>query len=169
MSPSHLSSRTIRKEITVRARREEVWKAWSTNAGAVDFFAPRANIRVELGGPYELFFDLEAPLGLQGSEGCCVLSYLPERMVSFEWNAPPEFRDLRSQRTWVVVFLDDLGERETVVRLAHLGWGVGDDWDRLYDYVVRAWEVVLARLERSFAVGPIDWNRPYVPPEREKS
>lgn len=161
--------RPLQKEITIVAPREQVWGAWTTIEGAMTFFAPQANIRMELGGPYELFFDLDAPPGKQGSEGVRVLSYIPERMLSFEWNAPVEFQELRSKRTWVVVFLDDGRPGETIVRLAHLGWGTGEQWDRLFDYFDRAWEIVLARLDWRFKHGPIDWGSPYVPPERPKN
>lgn len=169
MSPARLPNRAVQKEVSIPAAREEVWQALATSEGAESFFAPKANIRVELGGPYELIFDDAAPKGLQGTEGMRILSYIPERMISFEWNAPVEFRELRSQKTWVVVFLDDKGEKETVVRLAHLGWRVGAEWDRLFDYFVRAWDIVLGRLEHRFTNGPIDWAKPYYPPDRPKN
>ncbi|MDQ3266097.1 MAG: SRPBCC domain-containing protein [Myxococcota bacterium] len=169
MSPARLPNRAMKKEITIPAPREEVWRVLSTTEGAQSFFAPRANIRVELAGPYELFFDESLPVGSQGTEGMTVLSYLPERMVSFEWIAPLEFRELRAQKTWVVVYLDDGDEGQTVVRLAHLGWRVGAEWDRLFDYFLRAWDIVLGRLERRFTHGPVDWQRPYYPPEKPKN
>src|SRR5688500_9819670 len=115
MSPARLPNRRLQKEVVISAAREDVWNAFATNEGAVTFFAPQANVRIELGGPYELLFELDAPPGQQGTEGVRVLSYIPERMLSFEWNAPVEFRDLRNQRTWVVIFLDDHGANETVV------------------------------------------------------
>jgi uncharacterized protein YndB with AHSA1/START domain len=50
-------------------------------------------------------------------------------------------------------------ERGTVVRLSHLGWGEGEEWDRLYEYFGSAWWTVLTRLRDRFASGPIDWSR----------
>lgn len=169
MSPARLPNRAIQKEVSVPAPREDVWRAFATPEGIQSFFAPKANVRIELGGPYELLFDDTAPEGQRGTEGMKILSYIPERMISFEWIAPFEFRELRQQKTWVVVFLDDKGEKETVVRLAHLGWRVGAEWDRLYDYFLRAWDIVLGRLEHRFSAGPIDWEKPYYPPERPKN
>lgn len=170
MSPTRaLPNRRLQKETVIPAPREDVWQAWSTTEGATTFFAPAANIRIELGGPYELFFEPDAPPGQQGTEGVRVLSYIPERMLSFEWNAPVEFRELRTHRTWVVLFLDDAPEGGTIVRLAHLGWRAGEEWERLYDYFDRNWDIVLARLDRRFTVGPLDWSKPYYPPERQKS
>jgi len=101
--------RVIRKETTVDAGVAEVWDAWTTPTGVRTFFAPDARLELSIGGPYELLFDQEQEPGKQGSEGCRVLSYLPHQMLSFDWNAPPQFPAIREQRTWVVVQLADKG------------------------------------------------------------
>lgn len=159
-----IQEKRIRKEITVNASIDRVWKAWTTAKFAVDFFAPKANIELIVGGPYELLFDLDAPVGSQGSEGVKVLSYLPEEMLSFEWSAPPEFPTVRKQRTWVVVQFSALDNGKTRVRLTHLGWREGEEWNKVFEYFKRAWDVVLGRLQYMFVSGPIDWKDPYRPP-----
>lgn len=154
----------IQKEITVNGSIDRVWKAWTTAELAVGFFAPKAEIELVIGGRYELLFDLDAPVGSQGGEGLKVLSFLPEEMLSFEWNAPPEFPAVRKQRTWVVVQFSALDDGRTRVRLTHLGWGKGDEWGKVFEYFKRAWDVVLSRLQYMFVSGPIDWSDPYRPP-----
>ncbi len=202
--------RRIDRQIIVPAPREEVWRAWTTTEGALTFFAPRARIELRLGGAYELLWsdDDEAPPGSQGSEGCKVLGYLPAEMLSFEWNAPPEFASVRSTPTFVVVRLADAEqgtqcpavpradepmalqlvqrtpgvstggrdrrqeacvEASTLVRLTHLGWQDGDEWDQVYEYFESAWWTVLTRLRERFARGPIDWADPYYPPESARA
>jgi uncharacterized protein YndB with AHSA1/START domain len=156
----------IRKEVVVNACVEAVWEAWTTPEGAVTFFAPRANIKLAIGGPYELFFDLDAPEGSRGGEGLRILSFLPLEMLSFDWNAPPQYPTVRQgQRTWVVVQFYPLGQSEVQVRLTHLGWRGGEEWDKVFQYFKRAWDIVLGRLEYRFSNGPIDWNNPYSPPQ----
>jgi len=167
---SGISGRVIRKEVKVNASIEKVWNAWTTNDGATAFFAPRAKIELTLGGPYELYFDLEAPKGSQGGEGCTVLSFLPMEMLSFEWNAPPEFPKVRKQQmqkhTWVVVQFYPLPKDQTRVRLTHLGWREGEEWEKVFQYFLRAWDIVLGRLEHMFSTGkPINWEMPYSPPK----
>ena len=154
----------------MRASVEEVWRAWTTSDGAAMFFAPKARIELVPGGAYELYFDLDASEGLRGSEGCRVLSFLPLEMLSFEWNAPPEFAEVRKElmrrHTWVVVQFYSLGRGQVRVRLTHLGWREGEEWERVFQYFLRAWDVVLGRLERVFSTGkPIDWENPYSPPK----
>ena len=45
-----------------------------------------------------------------------------------------------------------------IVTLHHVGWGDGGEWDKAYDYFDRAWDAVLANLQKRFAEGPIDWK-----------
>jgi uncharacterized protein YndB with AHSA1/START domain len=155
--------RVIRKEVAVSAGLDQVWKAWTTLEGITTFFAPEARVELAIGGRYEMLFDLDAPPGSQGSEDCRVLSYLPGEMLSFDWSAPPQFPTVRRERTWVVVQLGPQPEGTTMVRLTHLGWREGDEWERVFAYFTRAWDVVLARLAHRFVVGPIDWENPYRP------
>lgn len=153
--------RCIDKQTVVSGALADVWSAWTTSAGARTFFGPDANIRLELGGPYEIFFDLDEPPGSQGSEGMKVLSFLPDEMLSFEWNAPPSIPLARfGPRTFVVVQLEAAGPSRTRVRIRHLGWERLADPDPVVEYFERAWAFVLGWLEHRFAVGPVDWSDP---------
>ena len=161
-----MQQRMIRKEVVVNASAEAVWNAWTTSEGAVTFFAPQANIKLAVGGSYELYFDPDAPEGSRGSEGLRVLSFLPLEMLSFEWNAPPEYPAVRQgQRTWVVVQFYPLRQSKVRVRLTHLGWREGEEWDKVFQYFRRAWDIVLGRLEHRFSKGPIEWNNPHSTPQ----
>ncbi len=141
--------RVLRKEIVVPASRAEVWKLWTTTDGMKAFLVSAAKIELRPGGPFELYFDTSAAPGLRGSEDCRILSYLPEEMLTFEWNAPPSNPTRRDgERTWVVVQFDEIDPGQTRVRLSHLGWGDGADWDATYAYFDRAWEYVLDALNK---------------------
>lgn len=146
--------RLLQKQATVAATPAELWQAWTTVEGLKSFFSPDARVDLRIGGAYEPLFELDQPPGGQGAEGCKVLSYLPERMLSFSWNGPPDFPEFRQNyQCWVVVdFLPVPGG--TRVTLSHLGWGEGDRWDGLYAYFDRAWGFVFRELEARFtAVG----------------
>jgi len=151
-APGDLSDRAIVKEVVVAASPEVVWPLWTTSQG-MGWLVDRAHIELRLGGPYEIYFLDSAPEGEQGSEGCRVLSWLPGRMVSFTWNAPPHLPGTRLAHTFVVVELEP-ADGGTRVRVTHLGWpasGLEDassDWPATYAYFDRAWGNVLQALAK---------------------
>jgi uncharacterized protein YndB with AHSA1/START domain len=152
-----MSKRMIHKQATIPADLDAVWDAWTTPKGAETFFAPAANIELRHGGPYEIFFFPDRPPGQRGAEGTNLLSYLPQRMLSFEWSAPPKWPAIRAQRTIVVVLFEPV-EGGTLVDFHHLGWGEGEAWNEVYDYFEEAWDTIMGRLVRRFDEGPIDWT-----------
>jgi uncharacterized protein YndB with AHSA1/START domain len=152
--------RPISAQVDVAASLDQVWAAWTTEAGACTFFAPACRIHLQPGGAYEMLFDLEAEPGLQGGEGVQLLAVQPMAMLSFTWNAPPELPGVRQQRTHVTVRFEAIDVEATRVRLTHDGWGTGEEWDRAYGYFARVWGlVVLPRLRFRFEHGPLEWDR----------
>ena len=158
VSAEDQSDRILRKEIIVPATLEQVWHAWTTTDGVKTFFSSDAKVELAVGGPFEIYFLLDAPYGSRGSEGCRVLSYLPPKMLSFSWNAPPEFGELRDKHTIVVLQFGEIEPGKVKVALSQHGWGRGEDWDKLYDYFDKAWSYVLGNLKKRFVAGPIDWQ-----------
>ncbi len=157
--PQATTDRAIQKEIIVNEFRDCVWDAWTTTEGIKSFFAPDARVELKIGGRYELFFLPEgSPLGKRGGEGCRILSYLPKEMLSFTWNAPPQFPDVREMRTHVIVQLADAGDKQTKVTLTHIGWGEGDEWTQVYDYFDSAWGHILESLQKNCADGTVAAN-----------
>jgi uncharacterized protein YndB with AHSA1/START domain len=147
-----LSPRAIHHEVIVPRSRAEAWKQWTTVEG-LRFAVKEAKVELRPGGHYEWYFLLENAPGSRGGEGCRILSFLPERMLSFTWNAPPELERTRKQYTWVVVSFDD-APGGTRVSLDHLGWpakGLVDDpqWEETFRYFDRAWGPVMKLLSPS--------------------
>ncbi len=148
---SGLDLRSFTEAATIDAPPAEVFGAWATAAGWQDVYAQSrpdatANIDLAIGGRYEWLFD-----GSLGSNGCQVLSYVPNRMISFTWNAPPAQPESRAKRTWVVVELEPAGDGRTDVTLTHLGFGDAEHWDQTESYFKSAWPRVLDAMRRHFA------------------
>jgi len=145
-------------ETTVKATPREVWECWTTSKG-MESFLTRANIDLRIGGPFEIYFGGDdVPAGQRGSEGCTILSYEPEKMLSFTWNAPPKFGDLRARHTWVVLIIEPHGPHGSKVTLKHYGFaeqnaatsGHDADWKSLREYFANAWPTVLTALRQKY-------------------
>lgn len=149
-----VSPRTIVLERSIARPRAEVWKLWSSTEGITSWLVSSAKVELRVGGPFELhFMSADVPSGSRGSEGCRVLSFIPERMLSFTWNAPPHLDRVRAHCTWVVLELEDEGEH-TKVRLTHTGWPAAafqteQQWPMCFEYFERAWAAVLDELAQA--------------------
>ncbi|MBN2795692.1 MAG: SRPBCC domain-containing protein [Clostridia bacterium] len=121
--------------------RAEAYHCFTTPEKLKHFFGREHHIDIRLFGPYEIYF-LEAPLGSRGSEGCQVLAFIPNRLLSFTWNAPPSFPEIRNSESHTFVVLEFEDEH---IRLTHGGWPSDESWDKVYDYFDEAWDVVLDR------------------------
>ncbi len=143
-------NKKIYKEITISAGIADVWKKWTTNEGITSFFSPKAAIELAINGKFELYFLLDNPVGEQGSEGCKILSFVPEKMLSFSWNAPPQFPTVRKQYHWYVLDFISIHENETLLTITGLGWQDTEEWNAVYHYFDTAWSHVFNNLKKSF-------------------
>lgn len=135
------------KEATVNAPPAEVFKAWTTPEGLKSFLGVESNIDLRIGGPFEIYFGgPEVPADERGSNGCQILSYIPNEMLAFTWNAPPKYPEARAKRAWVVLTFKPEGKSQTRVRLVHTGFGKDGQWNEVRAYFDSAWGRVLDAL-----------------------
>ena len=142
--------KAIIEEVEIDAPVKEVWQRWTKEEGIKSFLADECEVGLRIGGPFEIYFLKDGEPGKRGSEGCRFLSYLPYRMLSFSWNAPPQYPNVRGQLTWVVLEFSKRNENATHLRLTHLGWKEGEEWEQVYNYFDSAWGKVLKWLKESF-------------------
>ena len=152
------AERSIDRSIVVPATLDQAWDAWTTREGITSFFAPDARIEPKVGGAFHVYINPLAEPGMKGADDTRFLALQPKRMLSFDWNAPPNLPEARQQRTFVVLRFTPVSEKETRVTLHHTGWGDGGEWDKAYAYFDRAWDGVLANLKKRFESGPQDWT-----------
>lgn len=146
--PGDISDQAIVRERVYPVSVARMWALWTTTAGARSWFAPDARIELRVGGPFEILFDGDQPVGKRGSEDCKVLAWLPERMLAITWNAPPHLPVARGQFTQVVIEMTPV-DGGTQLRITHHAWpasGLADatsEWPATFAYFERAWSVVL--------------------------
>ena len=152
------AERSVDKEITVNAPLEAAWNAWTTREGITSFFAPDAVVDARVGGAFHIHINPLALAGQKGADDMRFLAVQPQKMISFDWNAPPHLAEARAQRTFVVVRFAAVDDKHTRVTLHHTGWGDGGEWDKAYTYFDRAWGNVLGNMKKRFDTGPVDWT-----------
>jgi uncharacterized protein YndB with AHSA1/START domain/predicted enzyme related to lactoylglutathione lyase len=142
-----IAGEAIVKTATVAPSCEEAWQLWATSEGLAAWWIQDTQVDLRPGGSYALHFLGENPPGEKGADWCRVLSFVPGRMLSFTWNAPPHLAT-RPLMTWVVLDFEPVDEG-TRVTLTHLGWpqsGLDDeasDWPATRAYFEDAWGGVM--------------------------
>ena len=149
----------IRLAIKINSPIDSVWSRISTKKGMEKFFAPECIFQPEVMSLFEVHFNPMAPVGQKGAENNRILAIQDKQMISFTWDAPPTFPEIRKNRTIVAIRLYKSRENETLVALTQAGWGQGKDWDAVLKYFEQAWGgFVLPNLKYSLEVKPVDWR-----------
>jgi uncharacterized protein YndB with AHSA1/START domain len=157
--PLFAAERAIDKEVVIKATLEQAWASWTTREGIRSFFAPDAVIEAKPGGAFHIHIDPGAAEGLKGADTMRYLALQPMKMLSFDWNAPPSLPEARAQRTVVILRFEAIDAASTRIRLHHVGWGDGGEWDKAHAYFDRAWGNVLTNLAKRWESGqPQDWT-----------
>lgn len=148
-----IHERRITRETVLPLSPDEAFALWASSQGLAQWWLDTTTIELRPGGKYELYFMDDMPPGSRGSDGCRVLSFVPGRMLSFTWNAPPNLDVTRPLHTFVVLFFaPGPGDQGCRVTLEHLGWpksGLDDastQWPATFAYFEDAWTRVLDRL-----------------------
>lgn len=160
------TDRSIVLKMVLDSNQREVFKLWSTEDGTRRFFGEDAVIDLRAGGAYEIYFlprDNPQSDG-NSSKGAKLLWMEQDKELAFEWTVPPFASELNVQPlpTWIEVRLEPLEGHpdKTVIRVAHHGFQRGDNWDRVYEFFVRAWASVLYRLD--LVCSGAEPKRPYL-------
>jgi uncharacterized protein YndB with AHSA1/START domain len=145
--------------IRINAPLDSVWSRWSSEKGVRKFFAPACDYEFKPQGKLGIYFAPTAPKGQRGAEDNLILAIEDKKMVSFTWDAPPQFPEIRKQRTLVTIRFYAISKNETLVTLSQTGWGQGEDWTTVRNYFGGAWAgFVLPNLKYSLEVKPVDWS-----------
>jgi uncharacterized protein YndB with AHSA1/START domain len=138
----------ITKEVDLPIKR--AYALWSTTKGTKELFQTETYIELTPLGKYEIYFILDAKIGERGSETSKVLSYIPNEMISFTWNAPPNHPFVRNHfhQTHVIIRFYKMTETKTKVELYHHGWPEGELWHNVYEYFTKAWEYVMSNMTK---------------------
>jgi len=145
--------RILRTEVLVSAPVSEVWKAFTTVDGATRWMVAFARIDFRLGGTYETSYSRDAKPGDPNNIRLHILGYEPERMLAFNFTAPPNVPRLKiAEKTWTVVRFEPVTSGKTRVTETMVGWGEGPEWDHAYQHFEKgnAWtlEKLVALFER---------------------
>jgi uncharacterized protein YndB with AHSA1/START domain len=139
-------------EVTVPAKLDDVWRAFTTKEGAQEWLWPDMTVELREGGDWIVHY----PGGKTG--GGTIVSFEPMQSITMRAMAPEQFPEVRRERT-TAVFRFEAADSGTKVTLLQTGWKKGKEWDDAYEYLANGNPQLLNQLLYRFENGPVDWSR----------
>jgi uncharacterized protein YndB with AHSA1/START domain len=130
---------------------QRAYEMFTVNEDLQSWLTNLAEVEPEVGGKYELFWDL-ADWENASTIGCKITAIEPNKFLSFEWKGPPQFKYFMNSAdplTHVTVFFipcDEIFTPCTDVYLIHSGWRSTPAWEEARQWHVRTWEDAFTNL-----------------------
>jgi uncharacterized protein YndB with AHSA1/START domain len=116
-------------EAVLNAPEATVWKIWTSNEGYKWLGVAHAEVDFRIGGLIRSHYQATGVLGDDQTIVNRIIAYEPRRMVAIRIERPPKTFPFKEawKSTWTVVTLKDLGNRQTHIRIASLGYGTDEE------------------------------------------
>lgn len=147
---ANMANEVLAIEIEVLAPRERVWQAWVNPAQLKQWLTEDANVDMQTGGLYELFWEPEHR-DRNSTLGCRLTEVKNQELLSFSWKGPVPYADLMNREplpTSVSVVFQSVGTDRTKLRLEHKGWGTGPRWSEARQWQEQAWRKAFEALKQ---------------------
>lgn len=129
--------RSMVHEVIVPAPPAEVWRMCATTEGITRWMAPNARVDLRVGGTVQTNYDASAELGGPGTITHHILTYEPERLLAFRFDAPDTAPPAaqRGEECWWMIELEPVNDgAATRIRCSMHGFGEGPEWDETYRF-----------------------------------
>ena len=146
-----ISPRKIQKSFSYDESIDVLWWRWTSHEGLKTFFGKDNHIELKEGGAFEIYFLLDNPIGLRGSESCSIIQFKEFEQLSFTWNAPPHLEMARnsSHKTIVNISFNKELNHKTLLTITHSNWPQDENWNEVFNYFQNAWDLVLESLKQA--------------------
>jgi len=126
--------RVIERQILISAPLDDVWEAWTKPEIARAFLGGADRLTLKVGEPFLVRLpESSATAAVRGRMkksdfSSKLLSFLPERMLSFDWRCPPS---MTPEPSVVVVEFLELAPKRVLVKITHHDFKTVADWSAL--------------------------------------
>jgi uncharacterized protein YndB with AHSA1/START domain len=144
--------RTLVTRGVVDATPHELWQAFTVDSEITKWMVAVAHMDLRIGGTLETSYDKSSKIGDPKNIRHTILSYEPDRMLSFTFTMPAMFKKAHDENGhWVVVQFEPVSAKKTLVTETIYGWGDGDDWNKAYAFFEKGDAATMKALQERFA------------------
>jgi len=134
---------------TLKCSPEKAFEMFTVNEHLERWLTEAAYVEPKVGGKYELFWNPEDREN-DSTIGCKILALRPNRLLSFEWKGPKQFKhfmnEIRPLTNVVVSFIPCADGTE--VHLLHTGWRDTPEWEEAREWFDKTWRMALTELDK---------------------
>ena len=140
-------------EGVVAAPVKDVWAALTTEEGQESWMVAHSELELKVGGLMRTHYDPKGRIGDPKTIENTIISYDPERMLSFRVTKAPDGFPFPNAVTsmWTVIYLEAAGPRATRVRFVGLGFGGDEESVKMRAFFDRGNAYTLKKLQERFA------------------
>ncbi len=147
-----VSDKIITENIILNCPIDSAFNYFTDNDLLTKWLTTKADVEMQVGGKYELFWTPEDPDPTNNSTyGCKVLAVERPFYFSIEWMGNAEQKEfMNSVRplTNVTFLFTKLDSNQTKVTLIHTGWRQDEKWEAARQYFSKAWSGAFKQLEK---------------------
>jgi uncharacterized protein YndB with AHSA1/START domain len=139
----------IYHSISLKCDAQKAFEMFTVNKHLEKWLTRVADVEPEVGGKYELFWNPDDREN-DSTIGCKILAMQPNKVLSFEWKGPKQFKHFMNERRPLtnVVALFFPCKEGTEVHLLHTGWEATREWEEARRWFDRAWLTALTELQK---------------------
>ncbi len=152
--PKHAArADTLIHEAIIDAPLGDVWNAFTQEELITQWMVPKAELDFRIGGTLRTNYKPEGVIGDEHTIEHTFLAYEHERMLAMKVTKCPAnfpFQE-ESKQMWSVIYFDRLTPNRTHLRIAGIGYGTGDNWDRMRAFFEQGNEWTIQQLKKCLA------------------
>jgi len=131
--------KVLRLEAVLPVDLNEAWQLFTTDVQLMKWIAPVAHIELKAGGYILTNYDKAKPLSDSSSIRLDIISYLEHELLILKVNLNSSFsKKVQSEdgNLQEIIQFKYVGPKETRIISSMVGWGQGEDWEKIYEFFV---------------------------------
>lgn len=148
-----IGEKVLRLEFVIPVEKPEAWRLFTTEEGWKKWATPVVSIDFKVGGRILSHYDKSKSVGDPGTIRLPIINYLEGEMITLKVILTETFTNKvrqEDQNLQSIIQFVDLGKGKTKVVSSMIGWGIGSDWDKTYEFFAKGNEWSYRQLVKRF-------------------
>jgi hypothetical protein len=132
--------KVLRLEFVIPVDKQEAWKLLTTADGWKKWAAPVVSVDLKVGGLILTNYDKNKTVSDSATIRLPIINYLEGEMLTLKVilnDAFPEKVRREDKNLQEIIQLAELGDAKTKITSSMIGWGIGPEWDRSYEFFAK--------------------------------